>query len=85
MLQPAANCRHQKDGFRTNQSTELVIAAIYDDMICIKGNNLIPCILFLDLSKVLIVSILNMLLQKLFYYGVRVSLRRLLSYFNNFL
>ena len=43
----------QQFGFRTNRnhSTELVIAAIYDDMICIKDNKLITCTLFPDLSK----------------------------------
>jgi len=33
----------QQYGFRTNHSTELAIAAIYDDMICNKDNKLITC------------------------------------------
>jgi len=41
----------QQYGFRTNHSTELAIAAIYDDMICNKVNKLITCTVFLDLSK----------------------------------
>jgi len=41
----------QQYGFRTNHSTELAIAAIWDDMICNKDSKLITCTLFLDLSK----------------------------------
>jgi len=41
----------QQYDFRTNHSTELAIAAIYDDTICNKDNKLITCTLFLDLNK----------------------------------
>jgi len=41
----------QQYGFRTNRSTESLIAAIYNDMIRNKDNKLITCTLFADLSK----------------------------------
>jgi len=64
--------------FRTNHSTELVIAAIYDDMICNKDNKLITCTLFLDLSKPFDC------VDQLFYYGVKgTPLKLLASYLDN--
>jgi len=49
-------------------------------MICNKENKLITCTLFLDLSKVFgCVDHNNILLEKLFYYGVRGTPLKLLA------
>ena len=74
----------QQYGFRTSHSTELAIAAIYDDMICNKDNKLITCTLFIDLSKSFDCVHHKILLEKLFYYGGKGTLLKLFaSYLDN--
>jgi len=71
----------RQDGFRENHSTELAITTIYDELLRNLDNKLIRCSLFLDPSKVFYCRDHEILLDKLYHYGIRGVSHELFSNF----
>jgi len=58
-------------GFRTNHAADLAITTLYDEYINNIDKHLITCSLFLDLSQAFDCCDHEILLQKLYHYGIR--------------
>ena len=68
-------------GFRENHSTDLAITTIYDELLRNLDNNLMTCALFLVLSKAFDCCDHEILLDKLYHYGIRgVSHKTILKF-----
>ena len=70
-------------GFRENHSTELAITTIYDELLKNFDNKLITCSLFVDLSKALDCCDHEILLDKLYHYGISASHKLFSNFLNN--
>ena len=66
-------------GFRENNSTELAITTFYDKLLKNLDENKITCSIFLDLKKAFDSENHESLLQKLYHYGFRDKMFKLLT------
>ena len=66
-------------GFRENNSTELAITTFYDKLLKNLDENKITCSIFLDLKKAFDSVNHEILLQKLYHYGFRGKMFKLLA------
>ena len=65
-------------GFRENNSTELAITTFYDKLLKNLDENKITCLIFLDLKKAFDSANHEIILQKLYHYGFRGKMFKLL-------
>lgn len=71
-------------GFRKRHSTYMPIAHMFDQITNSLQNNLVSCVLYLDLKKAFDTVNLTILLQKLFYMGIKGNLYKIMeSYLTN--
>ena len=66
-------------GFRENNSTELAITTFYDKLLKTLDKNKITCSILLDLEKAFDSVNHEILLQKLYHYGIRGKMFKLLT------
>ncbi len=69
----------QQFGFKKNVSTELALSSVYESFISNFENSQITCAIFLDIAKAFDSVNHDLLLKKLFRYGIRGSPHRLIQ------